>query len=59
VAGSHVAPGRWRSHGGVVYHQPATGGAWEVLATVETRKGARLLRSRDGRLYSHAAPAAG
>jgi hypothetical protein len=58
VAGSHVAPGRWRSHGGVVYHQLAAGGTWEVLATVETRKGARLLRTRDGRLFSDAAPVA-
>lgn len=58
LAGSHVAPGRWRSHGGVVYHLPATGGAWEVLATLETPKGARRLRTRDGRLYAPSTPTA-
>lgn len=57
LAGTHVTPGRWRSHGGVVYHQAAPGAPWEVLATVETRNGAILLRTRDGRLYSRALPA--
>lgn len=55
LAGSHVTPGRWRSHGGVVYHQPAAGGAWEVLATAESIRGARRLRTRDGRLYARIA----
>ncbi len=55
LAASHVAPGRWRSHGGVVYHQPAGGGSWEVLATVESIRGARRLRTRDGRLFTRVA----
>jgi hypothetical protein len=55
LAASHVTPGRWRSHGGVVYHQPAGGGSWEVLATVESIRGARRLRTRDGRLFTRVA----